>query len=189
MEQGEWAAARASLLEAEGKGVASRLSYSLLINAAARGGRWRDAVGLLLHMRGRGVPVSALDISSAINACRLAGELPTALALLRVLGARRRREEENEAEGRPQSQQQQQHEGIDPYQASCGLVLDLLAKKVPPVRGAAARGPRRLPWHRPPPPLAGGEGGNGGKVGEKVVFKPRRARSGPRKGGGGEGGA
>lgn len=182
MEQGEWAAARGSLLEAESKGMASHLSYSLLINAAARDGRWRDAVGMLLHMRGRGVAVSALDISSAINACRLAGELPTALALLRVLDARRRREEEEE----------DPHEGVDPYQASCGLVLDLLAKKVPPVRGAAARRRRRLPWHRPP----GGEGkGDGGDVGEgdgkeaaaSVVPKLRR-RPGPRKGGGKGGG-
>ena len=162
LEQGQWEAAWAGLLEAESGGLASHLSYSLLINAAARGGRWRDAVGVLLHMRGRGVAVSALDVSSAINACRMAGELPAAMALLRVLDARRRREEAATAAaaaggkgvgGKGQGEgdgQGEEGESIHPYQASCGLVLDLLAKQVPPMRGAAARRKRQSPWHRPP---------------------------------------
>lgn len=185
LEQGEWEAARASLLDAESRGLASHLSYSLLINAAARAGRWRDAVGMLLHMRGQGVAISALDISSAINACRLAGELPTAMALLRVLDARRKREAASVGG----------ESIVDPYQASCGLVLDLLAKKVPPMRGAAARRKRRLPWHCPPGP-PGGEGGEG--EGKESVIKPggrspsRKAAAAPkrgrRKGSGGRGG-
>jgi pentatricopeptide repeat protein len=184
LEQGEWEAAHASLLEAEGKGLASHLSYSLLINAAARGGRWRDAVGVLLHMRARGVAVSGLDISSAINACRLAGELPAAMALLRVLDARRRR-------GRGgREQEERAEEGIDPYQASCGLVLDLLAKRVPPVRGAAARRKRRLPWHCPPPLL--GEEAEGEMKEDTSPSRARQRKATPKdkeKRGGGGGGS
>jgi pentatricopeptide repeat protein len=185
LEQGQWEAAWAGLLEAESRGLASHLSYSLLINAAARGGRWRDAVGVILHMRGRGVAVSALDISSAINACRLAGELPAAMALLRVLDARRRREEAAVGGKGQREGEEEEGESIHPYQASCGLVLDLLAKKVPPMRGAAARRKRQSPWHRPPGQGEGQEEKEGTAAPASSAVTPRtRQRKAPSPGAG-----
>lgn len=177
LEQGQWAGARQSVLDAEARGLASHLSYSLLINAAAREGRWRDAVGVLLHMRERRVAISALDISSAINACRLSGELEAAMALLRVLDARRRGEQRGEGDGGG---------SVGPYQASCGLVLDLLAKKVPPMRGAAKKGKRQWPWFRPPAGSGGEVQGAVEEQGEeekavKPRGRPRKAQPSPPK--------
>ncbi len=124
LEQGQWEAAWRSIQEAEDAAdhvPVPAMSYSVLINAAAKEGRWRDAVEMLLHMRERGMEVSTVDVSSAINACRLGGEWRVALKLLEVLKVRRQERGKQETEGR---------ESPNPYQVSYGLVLDLLAKQL-----------------------------------------------------------
>lgn len=158
LEQGQWEAAWRSIQEAEtaaGHVPVPAMSYSVLLNAAAKEGRWQDAVEMLLHMREkRGLEPSTVDLSSAINACRLGGQVPVALKLLEVLKLRRQEkatakrqgrktgkgwrgrgkkgddhEVVEEEEGLQQAVAEEEEEDPNPYQVSYGLVLDLLAKQ------------------------------------------------------------
>lgn len=160
LEQGQWEAAWWSVQEAEtaaGHVPVPAMSYSVLLNAAAKEGRWQDAVEMLLHMREkRGLEPSTVDLSSAINACRLGGEVGVALKLLEVLKLRRQekataksqgRKGGNGGKGRGKKEEDHVEEGLqlaaaveeeeeeeqdpNPYQVSYGLVLDLLAKQLP----------------------------------------------------------
>eukprot|EP00624_Nannochloropsis_granulata_P000246 evm.model.NODE_108_length_37666_cov_31.093744.6 len=104
LEQGQWEAAWLSIQEAEtaaGHVPVPAMSYSVLLNAAAKEGRWQDAVDMLLHMREkRSLEPSTVDLSSAINACRLGGEVGVALKLLEVLKLRRQEKATAKSQGR-----------------------------------------------------------------------------------------
>jgi pentatricopeptide repeat protein len=160
LEQGQWEAAWRSIQEAEtaaGHVPVPSMSYSVLLNAAAKEGRGQDAVEMLLHMREkRGLEPSTVDLSSAINACRLGGEVGVALKLLEVLKLRRqekataksqgrkggkggkgrgkKEEDLEEKEGLQQAavveEEEEEEQDSNPYQVSYGLVLDLLAKQL-----------------------------------------------------------
>ncbi|GAB5031417.1 pentatricopeptide repeat containining protein [Nannochloropsis oceanica] len=161
LEQGQWEAAWRSIQEAEtaaGHVPVPAMSYSVLVNAAAKEGRWQDAVDMLLHMREkRGLEPSTVDLSSAINACRMGGEVGMALKLLEVLKIRRQEYATAKSQGRKggkggkgrgkkgedSSKKMEKEQGLqqsvveeeeahdpNPYQVSYGLVLDLLAKQL-----------------------------------------------------------
>jgi len=162
LEQGQWEAAWRSIQEAEtaaGHVPVPAMSYSVLLNAAAKEGRWQDAVEMLLHMREkRGLEPSTVDLSSAINACRLGGEVGVALKLLEVLKLRRQEKATAKSQGRKGGKggrgrgkkgedhvkekekeedlqqaavgEEEEEQDPNPYQVSYGLVLDLLAKQL-----------------------------------------------------------
>lgn len=144
LEQGYWEDAWRTIKDAEtveGHVPVPAMSYSVLLNAAAKEGRWRDALEMLLHMREkRGLEPSTVDLSSAINACRVGGETRTALKLLELLDLRRRARgrlgkraaepcHRNGGKVLPRREVAESEEDLSPYQVTYGLVLDLLARQ------------------------------------------------------------